>query len=253
MSKKLYFGLKKSKVEPLDKLVSFNYEKVDMPIKFNLKDQVKQIYDQGNINSCSANAAANFLSLSDKMNIIKCNVSRLYLYFCTRWIDNNYVLPVEDIGCTLASVFTAISKYHYIDEQKYPYYTHLVNDIPYKHIFEEAFKNNSPIVSYRQILPSVYAIKYILYKLQLPVLFGMQVYTNFMNLTKENDILKLPTEKDELLGGHAVLIVGYSDESNTFDILNSHGSQFADNGYFRMPYEYALNHNLCWDFYVVNS
>ena len=221
-----------------------------MSDKFNLKDKVKQVFDQGNLNSCSANATANLLSLSDKLNI-NSNVSRLYLYFCTRWLDNNKILPVQDQGATLKSVFNALTQYHYIDEQKYPYFEFMVNDIPYKHIFEQAIKNKCPIISYRQIVPSKYSIKYILYKLKLPILFGMSVYSNFLDLTKEDDILNVPNDKHEFLGNHAVLIVGYDDTTETFDILNSHGPEFSDNGYFRMKYEYILNPNLCFEFYCV--
>ena len=200
------------------------------------------------LNACSANAAASLISMS-KADIY---ISRLYLYFTTRIIDNNMVFPVQDQGATLKSVFNAF-QYHYIDEAKYPYYQHLVNDVPYKHIFDEAFKNPYPIVSYRQILASKHAIKYNLYKLQQPVIFGMSVYTNFLNITKENDILSLPTAKDELLGLHAVLIVGYDDETDTFDILNSHGSDWGDNGYFKLKYEYALNPDLCFEFYTIQT
>ena len=133
-TKKLCFGLKKSKLEPHDHVVSFNYEKIDMSTKFNLKDRVKQVYDQKNLNACSANATASLISMS-KADIY---ISRLYLYFCTRWLENNMILPVQDQGATLKSVFNAF-QYHYTDEVKYPYYEHMVNELPYKHIFEEAF------------------------------------------------------------------------------------------------------------------
>ena len=109
--KVLRFGLKKSKVEPHEHMVSFNYDKVDFPIKFNLKDRVKQVYDQKNLNACSANATASLISMSNT----DIYISRLYLYFTTRWLDNNMILPVQDQGATLKSVFNAF-QYHYIDE-----------------------------------------------------------------------------------------------------------------------------------------
>ena len=179
-NKKLCFGLKKSKVEPIDHVVGTTYINIDMPKKSNLKDRVKKVYDQKNLNACSSNAAASLLSLSNT----DIYISRLYLYFCSRWLDNNMNLPIQDVGTTLKSVFNALSQHHYIVEDKYPYYEHMVNEVPYKHIFEEAFTNKQLIVSYRQILPSKYAIKYILYKLQQPVIFGMSVYTNFLKITK---------------------------------------------------------------------
>ena len=251
--KKFCFGLKKSKVDPTDHIVSFNYEKIEFPSKFSLKDRVKQVYDQLNLNSCSANATANFLSLSDKTNVLNCNISRLYLYFCTRWIDNNNILPLQDQGATLKSVFSALSQYHYVDEVKYPYLIEKVNDVPPKDIFEEGIAiNKCPFVSFRQIIPSKYPLKYILYKLQQPVLFGMMVYDTFMKLTKENDILDLPTRHDELLGAHGVVICGFDETTDTFEILNSHGSDFANNGYFKIKSKYLLDPNLAFEFYVMN-
>ena len=70
--KKLTFGLKKSKSEPQDKLVCFftQCKQVDFPAKFSLKDRVKQVYDQLSLNSCSANAAANFMLLSESFVFI---------------------------------------------------------------------------------------------------------------------------------------------------------------------------------------
>ena len=119
--RKMFFGLKKSKVEPHDRIVSISCEclNIDFPIKFSLKDKVQNVYDQLNMNSCSANAAVNALKMSDDKKLIKCDsISRLYLYFCTRYIDNNYVLPIDDKGATLKSVFQAIEQYNYVDEIK---------------------------------------------------------------------------------------------------------------------------------------
>ena len=89
--KKLFFGLKRSKPEPVDRLLCMCHDKVDLPGKFSLTDKVKQVYDQLNLSSCRANAAANFLLLSDKVD---CNISRLYMYFCTRYLDNNHIMPI---------------------------------------------------------------------------------------------------------------------------------------------------------------
>ena len=249
-NKSLKFGLRKSSGDELVNKVCFAYEKIDFPTKFSLKDRVKQVYDQSSINSCSANACANFLTISNLQN----DISRLYLYFCSRYIDNEKMVPVKDHGSTLKSVFLAMRCYHYIDETEYPYLIEKVNDIPSGEIFTKAIAvNKSPIVGYKQIIPSRYSIKYCLYKLHLPVLFGMQVFSNFFNLTKEYDVLSLPSNSDDMLGGHAVVIVGFDDSTETFEILNSHGSKFANDGYFKMPYSYALNPDLCFEFYVVTD
>ena len=247
--KKLTFGLKRSKSEPQDKLVCFftQCKQVDFPSKFSLKDRVKEVYDQLSLNACSANAAASLLSLSDKGNILKSSISRLYLYFTTRWLDKKNMLPVEDQGATLKSVFTALSTYHYIDEIKYPYLIEKVDSIPPSKIFEEAITiNKCPFVSYRQITQTKCSLKYSLYMCQLPILCGIMVYSNFMRLTKEDDILTLPAPDDELLGGHAICIVGFDDDNDIFDILNSHGESFGNRGFFRIKSEYLLNPELAF-------
>ena len=251
------FGLKKSKIEEHDRIVSVSCEclNIDFPIKFSLKDKVKHVYDQLSLSSCSANAAVNALKMSDDKKLIKCdNISRLYLYFCTRWIDNNYILPIHDQGATLKSVFKALEQYNYIDEIKYPYIVENVNNIPSQEIFEEALKiNKCPIVSYKQILQSKSSFKCALYKMQRPILCGIMLYSNFYKLTKDDDVLELPSKDDELLGGHAIVVCGYDEETKTFEILNSHGSDFANDGYFRIKYEYLLNHDLAFEFYIINS
>ena len=77
------------------------------------------------------------------------------------------------------------------------------------------------------------------------------VYSNFFKLTKENDILYRPSACDEALGGHAIVAVGYDDASDTMEILNSHGSSFCSDGYFKLSFSYALNKDLAFEFYVV--
>ena len=135
--KKLFFELKRSKPEPVERLLCMSHDKVDLPDKFSLLDKVKKILDQLTSSSCSANAAANFLLLSDKVD---CDISRLYLYFTTRYLDNNHIMPVEDHGATLKSVFVALTQYQYIEEVKYPYIVEKVNDVPSQEIFKEAIQ-----------------------------------------------------------------------------------------------------------------
>ena len=91
-NRKLFFGLKRSKVDPKERKLSLpQCERIDLPSCFSLKDKVKTVFYQSSLNSCNANAAANFLSLSDKL---ECNINRLYMYFNSLYVDNNYMLPV---------------------------------------------------------------------------------------------------------------------------------------------------------------
>ena len=88
--------------------------------------------------------------------------------------------------------------------------------------------------------------------MQRPILCGIMLYSNFFKLTKDDDVLELPSKDDELLGGHAVVVCGFDEETHTFEILNSHGSDFANNGYFKIKSKYILDPNLAFEFYVIN-
>ena len=58
-NKKLFFGLKRSNVDPKERKLSMpQCNKIDLPFSFSLKSKVKQVFDQSSLNSCSANAAS---------------------------------------------------------------------------------------------------------------------------------------------------------------------------------------------------
>jgi C1A family cysteine protease len=54
-----------------------------------------------------------------------------------------------------------------------------------------------------------------------------------------------------VLGGHAVLAVGYDSAANRFIVRNSWGPAWAMKGYFTMPFEYLLDGNLSDDFWTI--
>ena len=250
------FGLKKSKIDPSEKRLSFCYDhKIQLPSLFSLRQHVPKIYDQLATNSCSANAGANFIIMSDDQHVINCKeISRMYLYFVTRWLENNKKMPILDEGATLKTLFDSLVFYHWISEDKYNFNIEKVNSIPPSEVFNEAIKNKNPVVNYRRIIANKYSIKYVLAILKRPILMGIMVFTNFYNLSKENDILYVPSKTDdECLGGHAVVGIGYDEESDTLEILNSHGSDFADAGCFRLKFEYVLNPDLAFEFYIANA
>ena len=63
----------------------------------------------------------------------------------------------------------------------------------------------------------------------------------------------MPTEKEQVKGGHAVCIVGYDESKQTFKVRNSWGEKWGDDGYCYFPFEYITNPNLASDFWTVNK
>jgi C1A family cysteine protease len=72
----------------------------------------------------------------------------------------------------------------------------------------------------------------------LPVLLSMKVFSSIGKVGHDGK-LPMPTTADKFEGGHAVLCVGYNDQEQHLIIRNSWGADWADGGYFYMPYAYV--------------
>ena len=85
-----------------------------------------------------------------------------------------------------------------------------------------------------------------------PFVFGFSVYTEFENDTAaKTGEINMPGPKEKLLGGHAVVAVGYDDSTQRFIVRNSWGSWWGIKGYFTMPYAYLTDSNLYDDFWTI--
>jgi C1A family cysteine protease len=52
--------------------------------------------------------------------------------------------------------------------------------------------------------------------------FGFSVYSGFENEhVADSGVLNMPSSKESLLGGHAVVAVGYDDKTQRFVVRNS--------------------------------
>ena len=88
-----------------------------------------------------------------------------------------------------------------------------------------------------------------------PVVMGFTVYDSFEgNLNNTTGMMPYPnTASEQVLGGHAVCVVGYNDNLNggRFICRNSWGTGWGDHGYFYMPYQVIANKNMSSDFWIV--
>jgi C1A family cysteine protease len=86
----------------------------------------------------------------------------------------------------------------------------------------------------------------------LPVMFGFTVYDSISHASADGRI-PFPSRGEKVVGGHAVMAVGYSDEikirntnaggsetTGAILIRNSWGTGWGEKGYGWLPYEYVL-------------
>jgi C1A family cysteine protease len=85
-----------------------------------------------------------------------------------------------------------------------------------------------------------------------PFVFGFSVYESFETpAVAQSGKAPMPGPDERLLGGHAVLAVGYNDADKRFTVRNSWGPQWGIKGYFTLPYDYLANANLAADFWTI--
>jgi C1A family cysteine protease len=82
--------------------------------------------------------------------------------------------------------------------------------------------------------------------------FGFAVYEGFESQqTARTGVVEMPGAGERMLGGHAVVAVGYDDPAKRFIVRNSWGATWGQKGYFTMPYAYLADRNLCDDFWTI--
>ena len=86
-----------------------------------------------------------------------------------------------------------------------------------------------------------------------PFVFGFTVYRKLRKRSRwrKTGIVPMPAAGESVLGGHAVLAVGYDDSQQRFIVRNSWGTGWGMQGYFTMPYAYLTERNLASDFWTI--
>ena len=73
-----------------------------------------------------------------------------------------------------------------------------------------------------------------------PIVTSMNVYNTFYELEiPGKTTLKMPANADNIIGGHAVVLVGYNLANRVFITRNSFGELWGDKGYFYTPFDYV--------------
>ena len=67
----------------------------------------------------------------------------------------------------------------------------------------------------------------------------------------QTGIVPMPAAGEQVLGGHAVLAVGYDDATQRFIVMNSWGTGWGMQGFFTIPYAYLTDTHLSADFWTV--
>jgi len=70
-----------------------------------------------------------------------------------------------------------------------------------------------------------------------PVVIGMDVRKNFKDLAKGSEYWWPELGNTTPMGGHALCVVGYDDKKEAFEVMNSWGTDWANDGFVWVKYE----------------
>jgi len=200
------------------------------PSKVDIIGRTDEIDDQGELGSCTGNSTAAMCEI-----ILKTTqpLSRLMAYYNGRVIENTVKF---DDGAQIRDVIKGISNYGIGAEAIWPYdITKFAKKPPAAAYKDGALRVKAGIMSYQRItdlsaLKAALAVGHV-------VTFGFSVPEYFESQEVANTgWVRFPTQADKMVGGHAVVAVGYDDTVSTpfVWVRNSWGPTWGVNGYFRM-------------------
>jgi C1A family cysteine protease len=223
----------------------------DLPIldEVDPRADLPDVFDQGHLGSCTANAVAAAVEYDAKLNGTDPGfLSRLWIYYYERKLEG---APADkDTGAFGRDGLKVCNKMGVPLEKDWPYEITQFSVQPPASLDAEAAQHK--ISNYRVVPRNLDSMKAVLSNKQT-IAFGFTVYESFESTeVAKTGIVPMPTREEKTLGGHEVLLVGYlKDEPNYGLVRNSWGADWALQGYFLMPWTYLLDAHLSSDFRTI--
>jgi C1A family cysteine protease len=217
-----------------------------LPPHVDLRLSCPPVENQGSLGSCTGNALAGAIEYLEKKDGVKfVDASRLFIYYNERAMEGTVK---SDAGAMIRDGIKTLKKQGVCSEKSWPYIISKFAVKPRAACYAEALKRQ--ITSYHRVL-TVDEMRMCLAE-GFPFIFGFTVYEGFESSdVARTGIVSMPQPTERVLGGHAVLAIGYDDGEKRFIVRNSWGTGWGQKGYFTMPYEYLSNRNLSDDFWAV--
>ncbi|WP_337040957.1 C1 family peptidase [Emticicia sp. 17c] len=220
--------VKKKQAGNLDKL----------PPKVDLRDHLTEVEMQVG-NSCVANAFAGAYEYLAKRTLGSASdVSRLYIYYNARWLDDS---QDKDCGSIMYNAIEGLKEYGACAEDLWPNNHEKILDEP----DESAYTHGS---NFKIVDAEYIEVDLALWKNTLaegyPIAFCLNTFQSFDDACKNKGRVPMPRQSDNVRtthGWHAMLCVGYSDPDRMFIVRNSWGKDWGDKGYCYIPYDYIIH------------
>jgi C1A family cysteine protease len=226
----------------------------------DLRKHCPKVYDQGQIGSCTANAIAGAIEFDvKKQGKPDFMPSRLFIYYNERAMEHTVA---TDSGAQIRDGVKSVNKLGVCPEPEWPYIATPADpntnvwppgakpaQKPTPNCYTDALQHQA--LNYQSVSRDLAQFRGCLAD-GYPFVLGFTVYSAFESASvAQTGVLNMPASSEQVLGGHAVLAVGYDDTAQRFIVRNSWGTSWGMKGYFTMPYAYLLSQNLSSDFWTI--
>lgn len=218
------------------------------PPHVDLRPQDSPIYDQGQLGSCTGNAIAGALQFERRrQNLSDFVPSRLFIYYNERASEGTIG---QDSGAMIRDGISSVANQGACPEAEWPYDISKFADAPPAGDYTDALANRA--LQYERIDNSNLNDLKACLASGSPFVFGFTVYESFESQgVASTGIVPMPSPSESVLGGHAVMAIGYDDVSQRFIVRNSWGTGWGQSGYFTIPYAYLTSTDLADDFWTI--
>jgi C1A family cysteine protease len=232
------------------------YDTAAIPSSVDLRQWCSPIEDQMDLGSCTSMAAVGMIEYFERKAHGKhVDLSKLFVYKISRQLAH----LVGDSGSYIRTTMQALAAFGAPPEEYWPYTTSQAFDNE-PSPFTYAFAQNYKAISYFRLDTEGSSPQEVLKRIKknlaakIPSMFGFTVYASYEQADTNGGLIPFPSSRDNIVGGHAVMAVGYDDSMRiansapgsaetvgAFLIRNSWGTGWGVGGYGWLPYQYVLS------------
>lgn len=214
------------------------FQKKQLPHRVDLRKFMSDVEEQVG-NSCVANAFVGAYEYLAKREFGESgDISRLFLYYNARARHDS---QHEDSGTLMYCAIESLMEHGACCEDLWPNDESMIFDEPDESSYENAA--NFTITEAEFLETDLDLWRHTLAE-GYPIAFALNLFESFNSATENRGRISLPKKSEDVRethAWHAMLCVGYSDKDRMFIVRNSWGSEWGDQGYCYVPYDYVMH------------